>query len=109
MNGTGEALDAMSSMSKGDGIDGRARRWSYAGRLEARLWILTQCTAAALHHTPACRLCLAKHRPLKTTCSLLSTEPCWVLPCFARDLSTPGDFVLDSKRAIQVRFPPKQY
>lgn len=109
MNGTGEALDAMSSMSKGDGIDGRARRWSYAGRLEARLWILTQCTAAALHHTPACRLCLAKHRPLKTTCSLLSTEPCWVLPCFARDLSTRGDFVLDSKRAIQVRFPPKQY
>lgn len=33
----------MSSMSKGDGIDGRARRWSYAGRLEARLWILTFC------------------------------------------------------------------
>lgn len=110
MNGTGEALDAMSSMSKGDGIDGRARRWSYAGRLEARLWILTQCTAAALHLAPACRLCLAKHRPWKRPAACCPRNPAGNSHALsARDVRTPGDFVLDSKRAIQVRSPSKQY
>lgn len=75
----------MSSMSKGDGIDGRARRWSYAGRLEARLWILTFCNRCRAPRTclPAC---LAKHGPWKATCSLLLPGT----PCFARDLSQTG-------------------
>lgn len=41
----GRGLMRCPQMSKGDGINGRARRGvSYAGRLEARLWILTHCT-----------------------------------------------------------------
>lgn len=51
-----ERLDAMSSMSKGEGsmvgLDGGVMR--AVSRLG--FGILTHCTAAALHHAAACRL-----------------------------------------------------
>lgn len=89
----------MSSMSKGDGIDGRARRWSYAGRLEVRLWdpySLHRCRAAPRTCLPAC---LAKHRPLNAACSLLSWNPAGDFHALDAASVSP-EFVLDSKRAI---------
>lgn len=67
----------MSSMSKGEGsmvgLDGGVMR----AVSRFGFGILTHCTAAALHHAPRTRLpaCLAKHRPLNATCSLLSWNP----------------------------------
>lgn len=57
----------MSSMSKGDGIDGRARRGVM--RAVSRFGP----AASSLTHTRGtCLLTVAKHRPLRSACSLLS-------------------------------------
>lgn len=73
------------------GLDG----WSYAGRLEARLWdpqSLTRWSAAPHNCVPAC---LAKHGPLKATCSLLSRRPAGGFHASIETSASP-EYVLDS-------------
>jgi len=73
-------------MSKGDGIDGRARRGvRYAGRLEARLWILTHCTRTAAPSTCLPGL-LSSARTLGSDLQLAVFGPCWELPCVGGDI-----------------------